>query len=110
MPHSEHIIHFHHLKNKKSKKLFRKKLTAFDKLVFAVTFLYPLSALPQIFEVAKGNTAGVSILSWTIFLLCSALFLTYGLKNKVFPMIISNVLWVIMDSIIVISLFHAQFV
>ncbi|MGK2896172.1 MAG: hypothetical protein ACSLEY_01020 [Candidatus Saccharimonadales bacterium] len=80
------------------------KTTLFDKLVFGVSLLYPLSALPQVFDIFYSNSEGVSILSWTIFMLCSALFLAYGLKHKVPPMIVSNSLWVVVDGLVITGL------
>lgn len=98
MPHSDHIIHIHR------PKFLQKKLSTFDKVVLFVSFAYPLSALPQAIEVFRGHTEGVSIISWMAFLCCAGLFLIYGLKNKVFPMIVSNALWVVMDGLVVIGL------
>lgn len=102
MPHSDQYIHLK--KKQKRPTLFKKKMSTLDKLVLIVSIAYPLSALPQAVQVFQGNAEGVSILSWLSFLICAALFLTYGLKNNVFPMIISNTLWIAMDSLVVVGL------
>lgn len=78
-----------------------RKVTSFDRAVFVVSFLYPLSALPQAIEVLSGRAEGVSLLSWVMLMCCSALFLVYGLKHKVPPMIASNALWIVVDGVIV---------
>lgn len=89
----------------KPKKTGRPSLNLFDKIVLIVSVLYPLSALPQALAVFSGHAAGVSVLSWAFFLGCAALFLVYGVKRKVPPMIISNSIWLVMDSAVVIGLF-----
>ena len=84
-------------------------MSVLDKLVLFVSVAYPLSALPQAIEIFQGNAEGVSVISWMSFLVCAALFLAYGLKNRVFPMIISNVLWIAMDSLVVIGLLSTRY-
>lgn len=98
MPHSDHYIYL------KRAKLLKKKMTPLDTAVMLVSVAYPLSALPQAVQVLHGNADGVSVVSWASFLVCAALFLAYGLKNKVPPMIISNTLWIVMDSLVVIGI------
>ena len=101
MPHSDHILHI------RRPKFLKKNMSSFDKLVLFVSIIYPLSALPQAVEVFRGNTEGVSIISWLAFMLCAGLFLIYGLKNKVFPMVVSNSLWIVTDGLVVTGLLMA---
>lgn len=75
-----------------------------DRVVLLVSIGYPLSALPQLFQIMHGNSAGVSVISWLSFFTCAALFLVYGLRRKVMPMIVSNSLWVVIDALVVASL------
>lgn len=96
MPHSEHLIH----RNIAQKK----KASLFDKVVVIASVIYPLSALPQAFEVFSGNTEGVSLYSWISFLICAILFFIYGCKHKVLPMIIANSLWIMTDSAVIFGL------
>ena len=86
-----------------------KKDTRFDRLVLFISILYPLSAVPQLIGIFEGNIAGVSIYSWTGFLVCASLFLIYGLRHKVWPMILSNTLWVMVDSLVVIAMLSHYF-
>lgn len=79
----------------------KKPLNLFDLLVMVVSVVYPLSAIPQAISVFQGNTEGVAALSWIFFFVCAALFLIYGIKRKVLPMVISNSIWVVMDSLVV---------
>lgn len=90
------IIHTHLSK--------KKRLTLFDKIIILAAFLYPLSGLPQVIEVFNGHTDGVSLWSWLGFICFSALFLAYGLVHKIAPMIITNILWIAVDSLVIIGL------
>ncbi len=95
MPSSDHLLH----KQIASKK----RLTPFDRIVIVVSFLYPLSASPQVVEVFTGHSAGVSLASWGGFLVCATLFFVYGLKHKIVPMVIANGIWIIMDILVIVG-------
>lgn len=72
------------------------------------SFAYPLSSIPQVVNVFSGTTEGVSLLSWSIFLICAVLFLAYGIRRKVPPMIIANSIWVVMDTLVIAGIFLAR--
>lgn len=94
-----------HPKSKKPVKILTPKLGLFDRIVLVVSVMYPLSALPQAIAVFSGNAEGVSLLSWGFFLVCASLFLTYGIRRRVLPMIVSNSIWLVMDALVVIGIF-----
>jgi uncharacterized protein with PQ loop repeat len=96
MSRQNHIVHAHLSK--------KKRLTSFDKIIILAAFMYPLSGLPQVIEVFNGHADGVSLLSWFGFIGFSALFLTYGLIHKIAPMIITNILWLAVDSLVIVGL------
>ena len=81
-----------------------KRDLAFDRLVLTISVLYPLSALPQLVAVLRGDIDGVSIASWAGFFVCAGIFLIYGLRHRVWPMIVSNSLWIVVDGAVVIGL------
>ena len=97
------MLHHAHLETKKKKTKSSGDI-ALDRIVMGVSILYPLSAVPQLLEIIHGNSAGVSVLSWLSFFTCASLFLIYGLRHKVMPMIVSNSLWVVIDGLVVASL------
>lgn len=97
------MLHHAHIETKKRKKKNRGDITL-DRIVMIVSILYPLSAVPQLLEIIHGNSAGVSVLSWVSFFACAGLFLVYGLRHRVMPMIVSNSLWVVIDGLVVASL------
>lgn len=88
-------------KKKPSRKSGLHSYTSFDRLVLFVSVLYPFSALPQVMAVFSGRTEGVAILSWIVFLVCASLFLIYGLRRHVMPMIVSNSIWIVMDALVI---------
>jgi uncharacterized protein with PQ loop repeat len=96
MSRQNHLLHL-----RLSKK---RKLSLLDKSAIAAAFLYPMSGIPQVIEVFKGNVSGVSLLAWFSFMVFSFLFLLYGLAYKIKPMIITNVLWFIVESLVVVGI------
>lgn len=75
----------------------KKRLSLLDKAALFASFCSPLSGIPQVIEVIKGNTAGVSLLSWFAFIVFTLIFLVYGLVHNVKPMIIANLLWLLVE-------------
>lgn len=90
----------YHLQVHLSKK---KKRTILDKVVAVASYIYPLSGIPQLLLVYKGNVEGVAVTSWIAFACFSGLFLTYGIVHKIKPMIVINFLWLTMDILIVVG-------
>lgn len=78
--------------------------TNLDRVVLVVSVLYPFSALPQAIAVFSGRTEGVSLVSWMFFFCCATLFLIYGVRRRVPPMIVSNSIWIVMDALVIVGL------
>jgi hypothetical protein len=95
MSRQNHLLHFHISK--------KKHISLFDKMIVIAAFIYPLSGLPQVVAVFSGNADGVSLLAWLGFICFSILFLVYGLKHEIKPMIITNGLWIVVDGLIVVG-------
>ena len=89
-------------RHKKVKK--KPNLSLLDRAVLVASVIYPLSGIPQIVSVFSGKTEGVSITSWLLFMLCASLFLIYGIKHRVLPMVISNIIWVVVDYAVVFGI------
>ena len=66
-------------------------------------FVYPLTGVPQIYEVFRGNISGVSAAAWLGFIVFSILFLAYGVVHRIKPMVITNALWLVVDSLVIIG-------
>jgi len=66
----------------------------------------PLSSVPQMWEIwADRDAHGVSLLTWTLFLVTSAVWLAYGVVKRDRPLIISNSIWVVCEAIIMLGAF-----
>jgi len=84
---------------------------AIDRLVTAVAFIGPLTSLPQIFEIwfVDKSAAGVSVITWTAFVLMAIVWLVYGIVHRQRPIIISNTLWIVAQSLIVLGALRFDF-
>ncbi len=96
MAQHNHLLHFH-IDGKK-------RITMFDKLMLVAAFIYPATALPQVIQVFRGNTDGVSILSWAGFACFVTLFLIYSIIHRIKPMIITYAMWWIIDVLVVVGI------
>jgi uncharacterized protein with PQ loop repeat len=80
----------------------RKKRDWFQSLMLVVAVVEPSTTLPQIYEIwVKHQAAGVSVLTWSLFVLVAVFWLFYGLKIKDKPVLIASCLWVIMELAVV---------
>ena len=80
-----------------------------DKFIYVVGTLAPLTAVPQLYSIWASRSAGsVSLLSSLGYLFVAASWLAYGLYHREKPIIITSLLWVVMDALIVVGviIFH----
>jgi MtN3 and saliva related transmembrane protein len=85
-------------------RLTHKELKELNKVIMLVAIIEPLTTLPQIIEVfTKQNVSGVSVWTWSLYLLAEVIWLIYGLAIKNRPVIVTNFLWILMDSSVVIG-------
>jgi uncharacterized protein with PQ loop repeat len=91
-----------HLKNQN--RLDNKVLNG---LVMTVAFVEPLLTFGQIIQIWKFKQArGNSLLTWSFFLFSAVVWLTYGIKAKNRPLIVSSALWVLTESIVVFEILY----
>jgi len=70
-----------------------------DKLIYPAGLLGPIFALPQLFEVWIHKSAKeLSLTTWLSWLILSFIWLAYGLIHKNRPIIVSNILWIIIEA------------
>lgn len=78
-----------------------------DKIIYPVGIIGPLMTIPQLVKIWVGQDAtGVSIISWSAYLVIAIFWLFYGTIHKEWPIILSNVLWILMDVAIVLGIFY----
>jgi uncharacterized protein with PQ loop repeat len=82
-----------------------------DRLVTAVAFAGPLTSLPQIYEIwfVDKSAQGVSIITWTLFIVMAAIWLCYGIAHRQKPIIISNALWIVAQALVVLGAIRFDF-
>lgn len=89
-----------------SKKIIREEKKFIDKSVLFAAIIYPFTTIPQILEIFKDKkTAGISVLTWALYLLFSLFFLLYSIRRKLKPLIIEYILWVIMEITVIAGVF-----
>ncbi len=59
-----------------------------------VGYISPALGLPQAVQIyATHDATGLSLFSWASFAAVSAVFLVYGIRHKIKPLIVANGLW-----------------
>lgn len=75
-----------------------------DQVMYVGAFVGPVFTMPQLLTVwVDRQAAGVNIITWSAYAVAAAGWLYYGVLHKERPIIISNLLWMIMDLLIVIG-------
>ena len=94
------LHHVHKHKKKRSQ-----KNDFLDILLYFFVFTTPLFELPQAYLIYSQKSAdGVSVLTWAYFAASSVVWLAYGLRRKLKPVILAYTFYLIIESIIVIGI------
>ena len=84
------------LKHKKIKK----REDALDKIVYFFAFAAPIFELPQLITIYSNHSAqNVSVLTWGFFAIASFTWLFYAIKHRLKPVIVSYLLFTIIESV-----------
>lgn len=68
--------------------------------------LHPLTAVPQVVKIYTLKQASeFSLLTWATFVAIGVIFLAYAIAHKLKPLILTQVLWFIMDGLILLGIF-----
>jgi len=95
-----HIMHAPH--SKKGKRSYRK----IDALALVVGILQPLMTLPQIVVVFQAKDASqLSLLTWVAYDLASIVLLIYGIVHKLKPIVVAQIFWLIVQSVLILAIF-----
>lgn len=97
------MLHSHKHINKIHKKKRKQKQ---HHIVLAASVVYPLSTLPQIYEVFHNQSAAnLSVLTYIFYVVFSCIFLVYGLSERLKPIILLQSMWLSMYTILLIGIF-----
>jgi len=79
--------------------------TLVDSLMTVAAIIHPMTAVPQVVQIyATKNVSGLNLATWLGFILVGAIFLAYALAHRIKPIILTQVLWFIMDAWIAIGI------
>lgn len=72
----------------------------------AASIVQPLTALPQMYNIySTHDVRGVSVVTWASFMVLGLAFLAYGLAHHIKPFVVNQVLWLVIDGLIVAGIF-----
>jgi len=75
------------------------------KLVLVAAIVEPLMTIPQIYQIWSNKQAqGVSLLSWSFYLIAAVIWLFYGIKVKDKAVVIASILWVLVECLVVVGI------
>ncbi|MBU0957374.1 MAG: hypothetical protein KKF56_01040 [Nanoarchaeota archaeon] len=87
-----------------SKKEFTSFRKRFDVLMYVLGILVPLSVLPQLYNIwILQDASGVSIITWSLFLISAFIWLLYGYVHRYKPVIIANLMWIFSEVFIIVG-------
>lgn len=86
------------LKNKEQKYII-------DRVVMVTGLIGPIASVPQAIQFFSTQDAdGVSLVTWSLFIVTSGALLVYGIVHRLTPIIVSNICWEIVQTVVVIGI------
>ncbi len=83
--------------------LVRGRPLSVDLLVY-VAVINPIMAIPQLYLILTTETKGISVLTWVTWLCMSFLWLAYGIKHQLKPIILIQTCWILVDTAVIVAL------
>jgi uncharacterized protein with PQ loop repeat len=74
-----------------------------EKIVLFVAVTEPLMTMPQILQIYGSHNTGVSVTTWAMYLGASIIWLIYGIKTRNKPIIITDLLWIIVEVAVIVG-------
>lgn len=75
-----------------------------DKIIYIGAVVGPIIAIPQIMKIwVEKNASGVSVISWSGYLVSAIFWLIYGVVHKEKPIVVTNIIWIFLQAIIVVG-------
>ena len=110
MVHNSHGLHHFHKRKRVHLKLEKyphpdKSKRFMDKAIYVIGVLGPILTLPQIYKIwIEKNATGVSIISWSAYLLIAFFWVIYGFMHKEKPIILTYLTWIVIHAFVVIGI------
>lgn len=80
-----------------------KKKSEIDRLIYFAVIIGPVLTLPQVYSIWIQGEKGVSIITWSAYLVSSVIWLIYGIKHKDMPIITVETMWIILEILIIVG-------
>lgn len=75
-----------------------------DGVMYVMGIIGPLVSIPQLIEIyIRQNAEGISVSTWLGYVFLTALWLVYGIVHRERPIILTQVLWLIVNILVVIG-------
>ena len=104
------VQHHQHLRKRKSGKAAHPyphpdpRIRFLDNVALAVAIIMPLTTIPQLYNIwILRLTEGVSALTWGLWAILCVPMLIYGIVHRVKPLIVTYIMWIIIEIIVVIG-------
>lgn len=95
-----------HTVSKKHKKYNLKSEKGIDRLALVIGTIQPLTTWPQIYLVySSHNASQLSLITWGSYDIASLVLLAYGIKHRLLPIIVSQILWLLVQTPLVAAKF-----
>ena len=87
-----------HIKNKKTR-------SKFDNFIYIFAFTTPFFELLQLITIIEHHSAdNVNLTTWVYLSISSTAWLIYGIRTKTKPLIVSYILYVLVETSVVVSI------
>jgi uncharacterized protein with PQ loop repeat len=95
-----HVTHHH----KRLKQI--SKSPRLDGLALIVGVLQPVMTIPQVFMILDQKDASqISFWTWFTYDVASVIMLAYGLRHRLIPIVVAQILWLLVQTAILILIF-----
>jgi uncharacterized protein with PQ loop repeat len=92
-----------HIQKKRSPK--KRELQPIDKMMYVVSFVYPLTVAPQIYKVyTTHNVQSLALTSWLLYVLFQLICVAYAVQRRLLPLIIEGTFWLIYYGMMVFAI------
>jgi uncharacterized protein with PQ loop repeat len=82
----------------------KKQITFIDRLMTVAAVVHPLMGTPQVYQIySTQDVGGISLFTWFGFMLLGLVFLLYGIVHRIRPLIVTQILWFIVDFLVVLG-------
>jgi MtN3 and saliva related transmembrane protein len=78
-----------------------------DRVMVFIAIAGPLATLPQVYDVfVTRNVASLSLTTWGLWTILSCVWLLYGYLHKETPIMVSNVIYIILQGMVVMAILN----